>query len=225
MPDQTASTDEVASFAAKFEKEVRDLLPKLKVGPSLSPSYADAILVHRRIGEIVLKYVPEGVGGDTLFEALATTVGHHGPWIRRLRTFVLEYTKTEMERLIRRAPKITFSHVIQLLYIHDKKLRNQLEKSLGEKQWTPAQLSAEIKTAMGGPRRKGGRSIQFPSEIAAGLKKMLEDVRSIDRRWQDWRVRLVESPQLKLPETKASLIELVQTLRKLSASIRKLTGK
>ena len=225
MSDEIASTHEVAKVAARFGREVRELLPRLKVGPGLSDSHAEAIRVHRRIGEIALKYVPEGTGGDKLFEALATAVGHRGSWLRRLRTFALEYTKREAEQLIRRAPRITFSHVIHLLSVHDKEMRKQLEDTLGKHQWTPDELAGQIQEKLGGPRRSGGRPIQFPTEVVAGLKRLLQDVKAIDRRWQEWRGQLAESPQLKLAETKSLLIELSETFADLSASMEKLTRK
>lgn len=222
MSDQPANTDEVASLAVKFEREVRDLLPKLKVARTLINSYAEAIVVHRRIGEIALKYVPEGSGGDKLFDALAIAVRHRGSWLRRLRTFALEYTKEETERLIRRVPRITFSHVIHLVSVHSKQMRNQLENSLGKNQWTPDELAGQIQAKLEGPRRSGGRPIQLPTKMAAGLKRMLEDVKRIDRRWRNWHGQLAKTPQMKLAETKSLLFELCQTLSSLSTSMEKL---
>lgn len=222
MPHQTSSTDEAAKIAANFRRDVSNLLPKLKVGQTLSPTHAEAIRVHRQVGEVVLRYVPKDKGGEELFESLGKAVGHFGRWVRHLRTFVLKYSKDEMEKLFERAPAVTFSHVIQLLSVQDRELRDRLEKALGDNRWTVQKLRSEIIGKMGGPRRKGGRRIEFSENVADELKRMRQDVENLNRRWQKWLESQPSLHQLKRPKTKSSFLELCEALEGLLESVRKL---
>lgn len=210
----------------QFATKVRHLLPIARGGGKFN-SFADAIRAVRMIGEIVLQAVPESKSGQggAVYQQLGQAVGHRGEWVYRTRCFVLRYSKQDMEALLRQVPHVTFSHLIQLLSVHDLVIRKNLELELAEKKWNVTQLKTAIQAKHKGPRRKGGPAVKLPADMAAGLRDILLTVEGLNRRWSVWRGELEVAKKYKQAKIKSTLESIAQISLQFATSVDKIARK
>lgn len=212
-------------LAKTFAGKVRDLLPLTRGGGGLN-TYADSIRAMWMIGKVVDGLVPDKRRQEeAVYERLGAAIGHRGAWVFRTRDFFLKYTKPEMERLLRRAANVSFSHVIALMALERGPARDRIEVELGKRDFTVVQLRLFVRGKLDAPREYGGRTVKVPADMAVGLRDVLLSIESVSRRWSTWRPYLVSKEEYKRKDVKELLKSIAQAASQLSNSVKSIVRK
>jgi|SRR5882724_9337955 len=137
---------------------------------------------YHQLGRLIRNYIDgRGTWGEKTVAAFASRLDLSVNRTYRLKQFAAAFSVGEVERLVRNAPNASFSHLIHLTGVADKRMRTTFEERLGREKWTVAELHRRIQLRLK-KRRQGGRPVK-----ERGAADAIADLQArIDRTSRAW---------------------------------------
>jgi hypothetical protein len=196
---------------------------------------SDEVMWHYRLGRRLLRLKealprrsPPGGPRRVTFTRLAEELGMSLSKFDKHCLFPEVYTtEAEVKKLLRR-PKLSWGHVISLLYVTGAEERSRLAARAKDEKWTVDRLKDEAQKVAGGARRRGGRgrSAPFSAGPAVDLARLAQSTRAwvhVNRLWGEGgeplrsvrERRLTKAMKKRLRKAVDELADLVEKARAL----------
>lgn len=180
-------------FAQRQRKVIESMSPDLQLvyHAIVDRTNRQAELSFRHyhwIGESLIKVQDASKYGSGAVEKIAEASGYDLAVLYKARAFAAAYTDAELEELIklrtlsddkRNSGLLSWTHVVQLLSVEDKKTRRVLQERVAREGLTVQALADLIQDHFGGKRRGGGRPLARPVSASAGLRQL----QSVSGQW------------------------------------------